>query len=98
MFSEMETMTDSSGDSVKFVGSTLTACDTDSNSYTGIMMKRWEKHVQKCLGEADADDAQRDEPCADSGQPEYAHSNYLRLRQIDESRRIYNYLDPKLNE
>ena len=47
-------------------------------SYTDIMMKRWQKHIEKTLDQKDVDDARTTN--GDNGQPEYAQNNYLMLR------------------
>ena len=60
-------------------------------SYTDIMMKRYQKHLEKTLDQKDLNDT-RSINC-DNGQPEYAQSNYLMLRQQEESNRIGNYFD-----
>ena len=54
-------------------------------------MERWQQHVQKNLVKVDAEDAAKLNE--ESGQPEFAQNCYLKLRQQDESRRIFNYLD-----
>lgn len=41
-------------------------------------MKRWQKHVDKVSNKTDLNDIKKLN--RDSGQPEYAHSNYLMLR------------------
>ena len=56
-------------------------------------MERWQQHVQKNLVKVDAEDAAKLNE--ESGQPEFAQNRYLKLRQQDESRRIFNYLDVK---
>ena len=56
-------------------------------------MERWQQHVQKNLVKVDAEDAAKLNE--ESGQPEFSQNCYLKLRQQDESRRIFNYLDVK---
>jgi hypothetical protein len=54
-------------------------------------MKRYQKHIEKTLDQKDQNDI-RSINC-ENGQPEYAQSNYLMLRQQEESYRIGNYFD-----
>ena len=65
-------------------------------SHTDIMMKRWQKHIEKTLHKVDAEDAKKKN--LDNGQPEFAQNNYLMLRQQEESHRIGNYFDISTNE
>lgn len=65
-------------------------------SHTDVMMRRWQKHIEKVLHKTDVEDAKKIHQ--DNGQPEYAQSNYLMLRQQEESHRIGNYFDMFTNE
>jgi hypothetical protein len=67
----------------------------EKESFTDIMMKRWNKHVEKTLNKTDMNDAKKVH--SESGQPEYAQSNYLMLRQQEESHRIGNYFSCATN-
>ena len=51
----------------------------EQESFTDIMMKRWNKHIEKVLHKTDIGDAKKLHN--ESGQPEYAQNNYLMLRQ-----------------
>ena len=68
----------------------------EKESHTDIMMKRWQKHIEKVVNKTDLGDIKKQN--RDSGQPEYAQSNYLMLRQQEEAHRIYNYFDLMTNQ
>ena len=69
---------------------------TRPESYSDIMMKRWNKHIEKTMNKVDVDDAKKLN--VENGQPEFAQNNYLTLRQQEESHRIGNYFDIQSNE
>ena len=50
----------------------------ESDSYTDIMMKRWQKHIDRQLNKIDNQDAHKVNK--ESGQAEFAQVNYLMLR------------------
>jgi hypothetical protein len=63
----------------------------EKETHTDIMMKRWQKHIEKVANKTDLSDIKTLNK--ESGQAEYAQSNYLMLRQQEEAHRIFNYFD-----
>ena len=71
-------------------------------SYTEIMMSRWQK-AQDILPSQDHEDCllkvkDTTKTCdLRQAEPEYSQTSYLRMRSTEEAYQIYNYLDPQKN-
>lgn len=92
----MESSASNESNKESYKKSPLQKTSTQQLSFSDIMRKRWQGHLEKHLSEMDVADAKQVH--RDSGQAEFAQSNYLMLRNQDELNRIYNYFDPSQNK